>query len=93
MVPAPGEYEIPKNYVCRFALILLAEKNKSFKITVYRYYTMSAMETIELVLTDNQQLSVYYDDAYLRGRSYYAEEMDTSDKRVSKAELQLKESV
>lgn len=58
-----------------------------------RYYTMSERETIELVLTDNTLLSVYYDDAFLRGRAYAAEEEVLTDMRVSRTELHLSTTV
>lgn len=45
------------------------ESKRTWKLMLARYYTMSERETIELVLTDNTLLSVYYDDEYLRGRA------------------------
>lgn len=70
----PGIAEIPENQVCRFTVLLEPEAGVSWKLVVYRYYYIQPYETIELVLTDSDLLSVYYDDSYLRGRSYFIEE-------------------
>ena len=82
MVPAPGDIRIENNHVCRFTVLLDTESKESWSLMLARYYTMSERDTIELVLTDNTLLSVYYDDEFLRSRAYAAEEEVLTDMRT-----------
>jgi len=57
---------IPKNYFCKFELILLDDVD--WEINIYRYISVINTEKIEVVI--HSGIKTYYDDDYLRARSF-----------------------